>query len=102
MSNTTMSATTAATTTAAPAQHDLFAQLRAALQPKGTAPVVRLSLSSSAYFDVAHVQAAVDEAQSRCALVASGLDELSALEKLALHLLCESAGLRPNAAAAAA
>lgn len=68
-----------------------FASMRAALVPRGTAPVVRLSIGPAAYFSVGIVQAALDEAESRCAQAASGLDTLTPLEILAIHLLHDSA-----------
>jgi hypothetical protein len=70
---------------------DLFEQLRTSLVPRGSAPLVRLFMRDAACFDADFVQKAVAEAKSRCALAAGGVDELSALEKLALHLLCDSA-----------
>jgi hypothetical protein len=84
--------TTPAVDGATPA--DLFAQMRASLQPRGSQPLVRLAMRDAAFFNVEYVQKAIDAAQSRCALVAQGLDELNELEQLALHLLCDSAGIR--------
>jgi hypothetical protein len=76
---------------------DLFAQMRAALVPRGRAPLVHLRMRDAAFFDHNFVTKAVNEAQARAGMVASGLDELSVLEQLALHLLCDSAGLtRPR------
>ena len=70
---------------------DLFELLRNSLVPRGSAPLVRLFMRDSAYYDADFVQKAVAEAKSRCTLAASGLDELSVLEQLALQLLCDSA-----------
>tara|TARA_B100001105_G_scaffold140966_2_gene112949 strand:- start:3523 stop:3792 length:270 start_codon:yes stop_codon:yes gene_type:complete len=79
----------------APAGTDLFAQLSTTLVPRGTAPLVRLSMRSAAYFDADFVQRAVAEARTRCAQAAAGIDKLSLLEQLAVHLLCDSADIRP-------
>lgn len=77
---------------------DLFEQLRTSLVPRGSAPLVRLFMRDAAYFDANFVQKAVAEARSRCTLAASGIDELSVLEQLALQLLCDSAYIkRPGA-----
>jgi len=77
---------------------DLFEQLRTGLVPRGSAPLVRLFMRDAAYFNVDFVQKAVAEAKSRCALAASGVDELSVLEQLALQLLCDSAYIRKTSA----
>lgn len=77
---------------------DLFEQLRSSLVPRGSAPVVRLFMNDSSYYDADLVQKAVATARSRYALAASGLDELNVLEQLALQLLCDSAHIcRPTA-----
>ena len=77
---------------------DLFELLRTSFVPRGSAPLVRLFMRDAAYFDVDFVQKAVAEAKSRCTLAASGVDELSVLEQLALQLLCDSAYIkRPGA-----
>ncbi|ABM97392.1 hypothetical protein [Methylibium petroleiphilum] len=70
----------------------------AALQPQGTAPIVRLGFlgtaSGGAYYDQAFVQKCVDELEKRCAVAAAGIEELTPLERLAAELLISSAGLQ--------
>lgn len=44
-------------------QADLFMELRAGLQPRGTAPLVRLAMTDNAFFTVDYVQRAAGVAQ---------------------------------------
>ena len=73
-----------------PAQPDpVISQMRQALQSiPGTVPLVRLFLRED-IFHVGYVARLVDTAQSRCAAVDRGLDELNGLEQVALRMLCD-------------
>lgn len=71
----------------------LIATMRAALRPAGTAPVVRLDLNNK-YFDEAFVQRCVDEVEKLVRMDGPmGLGGPSPLERLAIHLLMDSAGI---------
>lgn len=75
---------------------NLFETMRTALQPQGTAPVVRLGfegLSGAAYFDKDFVHQCLDTLEKRCRVAAAGIDPLNPLERLAAELLKSSAGL---------
>ena len=67
--------------------------LRDSLQPRGTKPVVRLHLSGAAYFDKEFVDKCIDELEAQIQLGAIGEGKLSQLEKLAVHVLKDSAGI---------
>lgn len=70
----------------------LLQQLREGLKPKGTkGGVVRIHMTG--YFDEAFVQKALGELENKASMVAAGLDEWSAMDKLVLELLQESAEL---------
>lgn len=69
----------------------LLQQLREGLKPKGTEPGVRIHMSG--YFDEAFVQKALGELENKASMVGAGCDEWSAMDKLVLEILQESAGL---------
>lgn len=70
---------------------DVLQQMRDVLQPKGTLPCVRLFLKSSAFFEQAFVTDCINELE-HAATIAGALGEpLSPLQKLALHVLKDSA-----------
>lgn len=72
---------------------DIFNRMRNSLQPGGTAPVVRLSFtgSSAAFFHKDFVHNCIDLLEKKTMLAAAGLEPLNDLEKLACHLLMDSA-----------
>lgn len=70
---------------------DHFATMRAALVPQGTAPVVRIG--EPTYLDAKFVQDCINEAENVCRMVGAGLDTASPLERLAMHVLMQSAGI---------
>jgi hypothetical protein len=65
--------------------------LRNALKPKGTAPVVRLDLDNK-YYKADFVQECIDEMEQLAKRSFVG-DEPTALERLAAHVLMDSAGI---------
>lgn len=72
-------------------QDNVFQQMREVLQPKGTAPLVRLFLGDAAYFDEAFVRECIDDLE-RTGISAHALGEpLTPLQKLAMNVLTESA-----------
>jgi hypothetical protein len=71
--------------------------MRERLQPKGRLPLVRLELRGAAMFDHDFVNGCITRLQTRLALARAGLDEpLNELERLALHVLLDSAYLSPE------
>lgn len=72
---------------------NLFDRMRADLRPQGTAPLVRLFIRDSSYYDVGFVERAVERARSRASTVAAGLDEFNELEQLGMRVLLDSAYL---------
>ncbi len=64
--------------------------MRAALRRRGTSPVVRLQLNH-AYFNEDYVQQCVDEVER--VIRRTPLEPASPLERLAIHLLLDSAGI---------
>lgn len=78
---------------------ELQSILTAALQPKGTLNVVRLSFATSAgYFDMEEITAAITTLRKNTILSALDPDaaKLNPLERIALRLLAESAGIDLN------
>ena len=69
---------------------DIIKRLRDVLQPRGTAPVVRLRLAGYGMFDSDFVSACIDDLE-KIALQAELGVLPSNLEKLAYHLLLDSA-----------
>lgn len=74
---------------------DLIKSMREALQPKGTAPLVRIgflnsTLSNCCFMDLKFVQDCIDEVERMEARVLVG-DKPTKLELLAIELLCSSA-----------
>jgi len=72
---------------------NMFDALRTALVPQGTASIVRLQMQGAATFDALFIQQAIGELEKACTWQAMGMGDLTKLEQLALHLLCDSAGL---------
>jgi hypothetical protein len=72
-------------------ENKLTTQMRETLQPKGTAPLVRLFLNNAAYFNKDFVKSCIDEIERKTFLVACELDDFTPLEKLGFHVLCDSA-----------
>ena len=72
---------------------DHFATMRATLVPQGTAPVVRIG-GDSMYLDATFVQECISEAENVCRMVGFGLHVATPLERLAMHLLTQSAGIK--------
>lgn len=73
---------------------DTLDTMRRALVRKGTSPLVRLSFrggSGGAYFNETFVQQCVDEVAKVTRLAASGIEQPTPLERLAIHLLLDSA-----------
>lgn len=68
-------------------------QMRETLRAKGTSPLVRLFLNSPSYFNENFVIKCIDELELKCRLYESGTSEFSELEKLAIHVLRDSAYL---------
>lgn len=71
----------------------IIQQMRTALVRKGSAPLVRLSFTGAGFFNETFVQQCVDEVEKVTQLAASGIEQPSPLERLAIHLLMESAGI---------
>ena len=71
---------------------DHFGTMRATLVPQGTAPVVGLG-GKTMFFDAKFVQECIDEAERACRNVGF-CDKPTPLELLAMHLLCDSAGIK--------
>jgi hypothetical protein len=69
----------------------MIEQMRANLVPKGTKPVVRLSLNAAAYFDYDFITKCIDTIEMKAPMVSAGLAEFSPLEILAMELLKDSA-----------
>lgn len=73
---------------------EFIQELREKLKPSGTLGVVHLHVPSALSFvDSKVVEKAIDELENKMLLSASGVidkDEITALEKLAIHLLKES------------
>jgi len=68
-------------------QRDILSALKKALKPQGTLPLVRIFFKSSTYYEKAFIDQCIEEIK-----VKSILDpEFSALERLAVHALCDSA-----------
>ncbi len=77
--------------------NDVLNQLRAALKPKGTAPLVRLALKDNSYFDESFVKGVLSALSMRLVLINVGMDDpLSPLEQLGLRVLLDSAGIDPE------
>jgi len=72
---------------------EIIKNLREALVPKGTAPVVRLFLNDMGgnYFNEDFVQQCINDFETKIFLASTGLYEITALEKLAIHVLLDSA-----------
>lgn len=74
---------------------DLLAQIREALKPKGTAPVVKLFLRDNTYYDEAYVKKILADLSTRLICIHAGFDdELTPLEKLAVQVLLDSAYIK--------
>jgi hypothetical protein len=74
---------------------EVISQLRERLQPRGTAPLVRLELKGAAFFQHDFVKECVSTLSTRLALARAGLDEpLNPLETLAVHVLLDSAHIK--------
>jgi hypothetical protein len=71
---------------------NVICTMREVLRRKGTSPLVRLDLNNH-FFNETFVQQCVDELESKSRLSAAGLHTLTPLERLALHLLSDSAGI---------
>lgn len=73
---------------------EFIKDLREKLKPSGTLGLVHLHVPSSCSFvEGVIVKKAIDELENKMLLAASGVinkDEITALEKLAIHLLKES------------
>jgi hypothetical protein len=70
----------------------IISRLRATLKPQGTAPAVQLRLSGYGLFNADFITQCIDEAERLNIRVACG-DRPTALEKLALNLLLDSADI---------
>ncbi len=64
--------------------------LRAGLQPKGSADIIRLQFIGGGFYKYRFVQDCVDELEQKAHLVAMGLDQFTNLEILAMQLLNDS------------
>lgn len=74
---------------------ELLAQMREALRPQGTAPVVRLFLRDNTYYDEAYVKEILADLATKLTLIHAGLeDKLSPLEKLGVQVLLDSAYIK--------
>lgn len=71
---------------------DIIAQMKAELAPQGTAPLVRLFLREASYFKKEFVDACIKEMETLPARAAVD-SKISALEKLAVRVLVDSAYL---------
>jgi hypothetical protein len=69
---------------------EFITELRGKLQPRGSQPLVRLSLRNHGFVGLALVTAAIDELERKM-LLDPMTGEVTALEKLAILLLRESA-----------
>ena len=73
---------------------NIIQTLRANLQPKGTAPIVRLQLTKQ-YFNAEFVDQCISELENMYVRSTLG-DPPSNLERLAYALLCDSAYIDPG------
>lgn len=69
---------------------NFFEQLRIALRPKGTSPIVRLFLRDNSYYKEPYVQECIDELEHKINLVSAGLHEFTNLERLSINVLMDS------------
>jgi len=74
-------------------QDDFTERMKRCLSPQGTAPVVRLFLDSATYFKKDFVDECVDEIRKIDLRVRMG-DTPTPLELLAIHVLCDSSGVK--------
>jgi hypothetical protein len=70
---------------------NIILQMRESLVPKGTKPVVRLFLKDASFFNYEFITGCIDEINKRSLIVKAELDEFTPLEKLAMHVLFDSA-----------
>ena len=70
----------------------IVSRLRAALQPQGTAPIVRLHLNGCGMFNHDFVTKCIDEIERMDIRIGLG-NPPTELEKLAIHLLLDSADI---------
>lgn len=70
---------------------EVIQQMREVLHPHGTAPIVRLFLRSSAYFDQAFVTDCINELEKVATAAHVFGETLTPLQQLALHVLKDSA-----------
>lgn len=72
---------------------EFLINLRAALKPKGSQPLVKLQIRNCGFVDAKTVQDAIDQLETSMLSAASLRQELNALEKLAVLVLRDSANL---------
>lgn len=74
---------------------ELIEQLRSRLVPfNPNYPMVKIKYEHNAgYLDAKHVTEAIDVLEKRLRVVATGVDEFTALERLALWVLVDSANI---------
>ncbi len=67
--------------------------LRVRLQPKGSKPLVKVQMNSSAYFASDFIESVLDELEGKLNMTSSDLYEMSPMDVLVIHLLKDSADL---------
>lgn len=73
----------------------IIQQMRLRLVPSGTAGIVHLRIEN-AFFKSEFITQCINEAEQVVIKVASGLDDASALERLAFAVLADSAYVEPK------
>ncbi len=72
---------------------NIFELLRVRLQPKGSEPLVRIHMDSSAFFATDFVESVIDEMEGKMKLISMDMYEMSPMDILVMHLLKDSAYL---------
>ena len=70
---------------------NIIKQLRENLKPQGTKPVVRISIEG--FFPEEFITQVIDDLSLKGNMVATGMDEFNAIDKLVFEVLKESAGI---------
>lgn len=70
--------------------YDVINELKSALVPQGTLPVVRLFLNSSSYFNKPYIDECIQDLEKAIFNISLG-EPLTALQKLAINVLLDSA-----------
>lgn len=72
---------------------DLIQNMKDALQPGGTSPIVRLFLRDSSYFNKDFIDSCIEELERLPVLITLG-EKMTPLQQLALYVLMDSSYIR--------